>query len=118
MEQVRRDAICEARRAERTPQEIIEFFHYPKSTVYKDRRADHSSRADKIWTPRFLAGLKRSIDAHPDTPISKLAKDRNVHRSTIEKAIKIDLRYRSRARATKHLLTEQNMADRISKGKI
>ncbi|QQP41915.1 Transposable element tcb2 transposase [Caligus rogercresseyi] len=128
MEQVRRDAICEARRAGRTPQKIIEFFHYPKSTVYKvvkafdnegkDRRADHSSRADKIRTPRFWAGLNKSIDAHPNTPISKLAKDRNVHRSTIEKAIKVDLRYRSRARATKHLLTEQNIADRVSKGKI
>ncbi|QQP40798.1 Uncharacterized protein FKW44_014966 [Caligus rogercresseyi] len=69
-------------------------------------------------TSRFLAGFKRSIDAHPDTPISKLAKDRNVHRSTIEKAIKIDLRDRSRARATRHRLTEQNMADRVSKGKI
>ncbi|QQP52579.1 Transposable element tcb2 transposase [Caligus rogercresseyi] len=90
---------------------IIEFFHYPKSTVYKLKSRQNPDS-------KVLGRSQEVIDPYPDTPISKLAKDRNVYRNTIEKAIKIDLGYRSRARAKKHLLTEQNMADRVSKGKI
>uniref|UniRef100_A0A0K2TW84 Uncharacterized protein n=1 Tax=Lepeophtheirus salmonis TaxID=72036 RepID=A0A0K2TW84_LEPSM len=43
------------------------------------------------------------------------------HRSskgTIENAIRIDLHFLSRVRASKHLLTEQNKTNRMSKGKI
>ena len=37
----------------------------------------------------FLAGLKRSINASPGTPMSVLAKKRNVDRSTVSRAMKM-----------------------------
>lgn len=127
MEQQRRSAIIELRRAGHTAAAITKLLKYPRSTVYdvvkafdnegKTHRAEHKPRSDKVRTPRFVAGLKRSIDANPTTPISKLAKDRNVSDFVIRKAIKDDLGYMSRSRGVRHLLTEGNKLNRVSKGK-
>ncbi|QQP57689.1 Transposable element tcb2 transposase, partial [Caligus rogercresseyi] len=53
----------------------------------------------------------------PTTKMTKLAKDRNVSHTTIRRAVKDDLNYRSRCKCVKHLLTAQNKADRVSKGR-
>ena len=126
MEQARRTTITELRRAGHSAATIVRLTKYPRRTVYdvvaaydkdgKTYRAEHNTRSDKKRTPRFVAGLKRTIDAKPTTPISKLAKDRQVDPSTIRRAIKEDLGYRSRVRAVKHLLTTQHKADRVTKG--
>ncbi len=42
-----------------------------------------------------MAGLKRSLEANPGTPMSKLAQNHGVHRTTICKAIKEDLGFKS-----------------------
>ena len=85
MEQTRRSAICELRRAGNTPLKIIKFL-IPRQTVYdvckrfdemgKEQRSAHNSRRDRILKPTFLAGLKRSIKANPAVPMTELAKKR------------------------------------------
>ena len=90
---------------------------YPKSTVYDvykrwnednvDVRKAHESRADKKRTPRFLAGLSRSIDTSPGTPMSVLAKKRDVSRRTIGRAVKDDLELKSYKLYKRHVLTDR-----------
>ncbi|QQP56345.1 Uncharacterized protein FKW44_000964 [Caligus rogercresseyi] len=79
MEQVRRDAICEACRAGWTSQKIIEFFHYPKSTVYKVVKAfDNGGRTEQLTTAQeqTKSGLQGSWQVSRDplmliqTPLS------------------------------------------------
>ncbi|QQP50127.1 Transposable element tcb2 transposase [Caligus rogercresseyi] len=118
MEQARRTTICELRRAGHSAAAIFKMTQYNRKTVYnvvkafdeegKTTRKDHSPRSDKIRTPRFVAGLKRSIRRTPTTKMTKLAKDRNVSHTTIRRAVKDDLNYRSSAK---------NKADRVSKGR-
>ncbi|QQP53659.1 Transposable element tcb2 transposase [Caligus rogercresseyi] len=127
MEQARRTTICELWRAGHSAAAIFKMTQYNRKTVYnvvkafdeegKTTRKDHSPRSDKIRTPRFVAGLKRSITRTPTTKMTKLAKDRNVSHTTIRRAVKDDLNYRSRCKCVKHLLTAQNKADRVSKGR-
>ena len=83
----------------------------------KTEGSQHNARSNKIRTPRFVNGLKRSIKANPTMPISKLAKNRGMSNLTIRKAIKDSLGYMSRARDVKHLLTYKNKADRVAEGK-
>ena len=64
-----------------------------------------------------MNGLNQLIKANPMTPITKLAKNLVVSDFTIRKAIKYNLDYMSRARGVKHLLTDKNKANRVSKGK-
>ena len=92
MEQPCRDTICELVRAGHGASDIIKLTKYKKSTVYdvvkrfrdsgESKRKDHSPRSDKVRTPRFLAGLKCSINANPATPMSVHAKKRNVCRAS------------------------------------
>ncbi len=98
MEQCRRDAIIELYHAGHNPKDIIKLLKYPKSTVYDVikrfngkgdyKRKNHKPRSDKIRTPTFLAGLKKSIRANPGMPMRKLARDRNVCPATISKAVR------------------------------
>ncbi|QQP57147.1 Transposable element tcb1 transposase [Caligus rogercresseyi] len=46
------------------------------------KRKKHKPRSDRICTPTFVAGLKRSIKANPGTPMSILARKRGVHLSS------------------------------------
>lgn len=127
MEQARRSAIIELYRAGHSGGTIVNLLKYPKSTVYdvikrydetgETKRKEHDPRSDKIRTPRFLAGLKRSLDAHPETPMSKLAQDRNVSRSVISVAINHDLGYKSYKLRVRHLLTAKHKEARVTRGK-
>ena len=116
MEQTRRSAICELRRAGHTPLKIIKLLKYPRQTVYdvckrldemgKEQRSAHNSRRDRILKPTFLAGLKRSIKANPAVPMTELEKKRSVSVMTIKRGIN-KLGFNSYARGKKHLLTEK-----------
>ncbi|QQP36897.1 Transposable element tcb1 transposase [Caligus rogercresseyi] len=46
------------------------------------KRKELKLRSDRICTPTFVAGLKRSIKANPGTPMSILARKRGVHLSS------------------------------------
>ncbi|QQP36365.1 Uncharacterized protein FKW44_021441 [Caligus rogercresseyi] len=46
------------------------------------KRKEHKPSSDRICTPTFVAGLKRSITANPRTPMSILARKRGVLPST------------------------------------
>ena len=97
MEQSKRSAISELRRASHSPAHIAKSLHYPRQTVYDvckrfdssghNQRSPHKPRSDKILTSRFLAGLKRSIKANPITSFSTLAKKRAVSETIIQKSI-------------------------------
>lgn len=126
MEHERRSAVLELFRAGHTVSTIVRLLKYPKSTVYriikdfsengKTQRAEYQPRSYKIRTPRFVAGLKRSVDANPKTPISILAKQRQVSTYTISKALNDDLGYTSRCRPVKHLLTAKQKSLRVERG--
>ncbi|QQP49152.1 Uncharacterized protein FKW44_009695 [Caligus rogercresseyi] len=97
MEQARRDAILELARAGHKPAAIYKLLNYPKTTVYrvfnaweaegKVCRKAHNMRSDKICTPRFLAGLEKSIKALPRTSLSRLAKNHGVSKQLVSKAV-------------------------------
>ncbi|QQP39549.1 Transposable element tcb2 transposase [Caligus rogercresseyi] len=122
MEQEKRSAVIELHRAGRSAQEIISLLKYPSSTVYTiinrykatgmSSRSKHSPRSDRKRNPRFLAGLRKSINAVPTKSMSALAKDRSVHRRTIFRAIKHDLGYKSYVMKVRHLLTDKMKATR------
>ena len=98
---------------------------FPKATVYcviwtSEERGhclhdDHAPRSDKVQKPRFLAGLRRSVEAHPTTSMATLAAARSVHKSTISQAVK-DLGMTSYTSGTCHLLTTAQKASRVEKG--
>ncbi|QQP49348.1 Transposable element tcb1 transposase [Caligus rogercresseyi] len=83
MEQNRRDTVIELLCAGHRPAAIIK---YPRRTVYDitkkweesgmSKRKEHKPRSDRICTPTFVAGLKRSIMANPGMPMSILARKR------------------------------------------
>ncbi|QQP39118.1 Transposable element tcb2 transposase [Caligus rogercresseyi] len=125
MEQEKRSAVIELHRAGRSAQEIISLLKYPSRTVYTiinrykatgmSSRSKHSPRSDRKRNPRFLAGLRKSINAFPTKSMSALAKDHSVHRSTIFRAIKHDLGYKSYVMKVRHLLTDKMKATREAK---
>ncbi len=99
---------------------------YPKSTVHDvikrfkecgdTKRKEHDPQNGKIHTPQFLVGLKRSVDAHPEKSISRLARDRNVSRHVISVAKNKDLGYRSLKLRVRHLLTSSHRGSRGIRG--
>ncbi len=118
MQQARRSTILELYRAGHSATTIVKLLHYPKSTIHDvinrynetgvDTGKPQKCRSDCIRTPRLVAGLKRSVDARPGTTMKKLAAKRNVSFSTIQRAIKYDLQYKSYQLRVRHLLTEVN----------
>ncbi|QQP35845.1 Transposable element tcb2 transposase [Caligus rogercresseyi] len=108
MEQEKRSAVIELHRAGRSAQEIISLLKYPSSTVYTIINRYKATG----MSSRFLAGLRKSINAFPTKSMSALAKDRSVHRSTIFRAIKHDLGYKSYVMKVRHLLTDKMKATR------
>lgn len=117
MEQTNRSAIIVLARAGHSPAEIARHTRISSSTVYdvynafkesgKEERKKHSPRSDAKRTPKFLAGLRRSISANPSTPMTKLAKNRSVSVSTVSRAVKYDLGMKSYKRRRRHLLTKK-----------
>lgn len=124
MEQAKRSAICELRRAGHTPSAIIRMLKYSRQTVYdvckrfdetgEDQRAAHKPRRGRILTPRFLAGLKRSVNANPALPLSTLAKKRGVSTMTIHRALK-KLGLTSFSQGKRHLLTRKMKEIRLTR---
>ena len=124
-EQERRTTICVLADAGNTPADIVKLTRFPKATVYRVIRTseerghcvrdDHAPRSDKVWKTRFLAGLRRSAEAHPTTSMATFAAARGVHKSTISRAVK-DLGMTSYASGTSHLLTTALKASRVEKG--
>ncbi|QQP40962.1 Transposable element tcb2 transposase [Caligus rogercresseyi] len=86
MEQTRRDTVIELLCAGHHPAAIIKLLKYPRRTVYDitkkweksgmTKRKEHKPRSDRICTPTFVPGVKRSIKANPGTPMSILARKR------------------------------------------
>ena len=108
------------------PSFISKTLKYNRSTVYnvynsfkatgKVKSKAHKSRSDKKRTPIFLAGLKRSINASPGTPMSVLAKKRNVDRSTVSRAIKNNIKLKAYKLYKRHTLTKKMKAKRVKNG--
>lgn len=127
MEEQKRQTIVELARAGRSAKEIIEATNYPKATVYRVlkvflesgrvMRSKHKPRRDRIRTATFVANLKKSIHRNPTTSLATLAKRRNVSDSTVRRAVKVNLGYKSRARGVKHLLTDKMKATRVERSK-
>ena len=80
----RRNVIAELYSAGKCARKIIKATGHAKSTVYRIvsclkagkgvERKPHDSRSDIKRTPRFLAGLKRSIKANLSQSMASLAK--------------------------------------------
>ncbi|XP_059088732.1 uncharacterized protein LOC131884856 [Tigriopus californicus] len=126
MEQTKQSVIIELACAGNGPATIAKALKYPSSTVYrvynsfmaknKVSRTTHKPRNDKKRKPMFLAGLNRSIKASPGTPMSVLAKKRNVDRSTISRATNKDLKMTAYKLYKRHILTEKMKAVRVENG--
>ncbi|QQP38596.1 Transposable element tcb2 transposase [Caligus rogercresseyi] len=96
MEQTRRDPVIELLCAGHHPAAIIKLLKYPRRTIHDiikkweesgmSKRKEHKPRSDRICTPTFVAGLKRSINANPGTPMSILAEKRGQDSSPTHKA--------------------------------
>ncbi|QQP55474.1 Transposable element tcb1 transposase, partial [Caligus rogercresseyi] len=76
MEQTRRNTVIELVCAGYRPAAIIKLLKYPWRTFYDITKKWEESGIDRICTPTFVAGLKRSIKANPRTPMSILARKR------------------------------------------
>lgn len=121
MEQQNRSAIVVLARAGHT----VKLTKLPKATVYrvykqfkeegKIDRKEHKTRSDSKRNPRFLAGLKRSIEANPSTSMTTLAKKRNVSLSTVSRAVNRNLGMTSYVRRRRHLLTAKAKAIRAER---
>ena len=72
----------------------------------KDQRADHKPRRGRILTPRFKAGLKRSVNANLALPLFTLAKKRSISTMKIHRALK-KLGLTSFSQGKRHLLTKK-----------
>lgn len=120
-EQRKRHTIVSLQCAGSSPAVIIAVTGFPRRTVYDvlrryrqrrtSERQQHKARSDRIRTPTFLAGIRRSIAANPGTRIKALAARRQVSETTVRRAIR-DLGLRSYQRAHRHLLTEAQKQQR------
>ncbi|QQP35870.1 Transposable element tcb2 transposase [Caligus rogercresseyi] len=108
----RRTAIIVALRCGRAPKEIIDFFKFPKATVYSIAKSFKESEdiEEGFLTPErktpdrsqvrkrsadFIDRLQTMINDDPSVPMSTLAERLNVHRTTVLHAIHEDLRCNS-----------------------
>ncbi|QQP38637.1 Transposable element tcb2 transposase [Caligus rogercresseyi] len=108
----RRTTIIVALRCGRAPKEIIDFFKFPKATVYSIANSFKESEdieegfltAERKTPDRtqvrkrsadFIDRLQTMINDDPSVPMSTLAERLNVHRTTVLHAIHEDLRYNS-----------------------
>jgi len=106
---------------------IVDIVHCSTSFVYKVKaifktkgtlqRKPGSGGHNKKRTEEFLTGLACEIEASPTTSIRKLAKELNVSRTTISKAVK-NLGAYSYVRRRRQLLSEKTKQARVKKGKL
>ena len=105
MELNRRNTIADLSRAGHSLAKIVSLTGYARGTVKRtvarlNERGDVERAKHKCLkrTPRFLAGLNRSIKSDPSHSMMKLATKRNVCRKTTANAIRFDLGMQSYAR--------------------
>ncbi len=122
MEHKRRLTIPVLARAQHQPRNAMKMTKLPKATLYcvynaflksgDISRKTHVHGSDKKCTTTFLTRLKRSIKVNQCTPMTVLAKNRNVSMKTIHKAIHEDLGMSSYICQCRNLLTEKAKAIR------
>ncbi|XP_071745473.1 uncharacterized protein [Lepeophtheirus salmonis] len=123
MEQTKRSTGIQLARAGHGAVTIIKLTGYARNTVYdiytrfkneeKEERSPHSARSDCKVTLRFLAGLKRTVTAHPSLNQTTLPKKKSVARSTIQNALG-ELCMNSYKLSVRHLLTEKQKKVRLA----
>ncbi|QQP40308.1 Uncharacterized protein FKW44_014307 [Caligus rogercresseyi] len=92
-------------RAGRSPKEVIEFFNYPKSTVYDQWKAWNSFKKNYAHckkrsrslgatrTDEFVAEVKRKVNEDGNKSYAKLAAEMGCSKQTIANTINKDLGY-------------------------
>jgi inhibitor of nuclear factor kappa-B kinase subunit alpha len=128
----RRAAIIEGLRAGRSRQEIIQFFNYPKSTVYDVAKAfndaeetedgsgsasrkRHASGAQKLRDSTFLERLQALIDEDPGCSMRNMADKLDVSECTIRRAVKEDLRCKSYVLRVRQMLSAEMKNKRVAR---
>ncbi|QQP58086.1 Transposable element tcb2 transposase [Caligus rogercresseyi] len=118
-----RTAIIVALRCGRAPKEIINFFKFPKATVYSIAKSFKESEdiEDGFLTPErktpdrsqvrkrsadFIDRLQTMINDAPSVPMSTLAERLDVHRTTVLHAIHEDLRCNSYVLRVRQMLSD------------
>lgn len=105
---LRRNAIFEALRAGRSPKQIVEFFDYPRATVYRaaaefaeieqaeggsaaaNRKKRHRESTKR--TPELIHAVAETRRLDPSVSINELAARFCVARSTMQRIVHEDLR--------------------------
>ncbi|QQP49409.1 Uncharacterized protein FKW44_010074 [Caligus rogercresseyi] len=105
-------------RAGRSPKEVIEFFNYPKSTVYDQWKAWNSFKKNDALrkkrsrslgatrTDEFVAEVKRKVNEDGNKSYAKLAAEMGCSKQTIANTINKDLDYNSYKKRHRMILTE------------
>ncbi len=137
-EEMTRTCILGGVRAGRSAKEIIDFFGYPKSTVYdvikrfndennqeeeenitpKRKKAIPRSGSGRKRTEEFLDELQVVIEDDPSINITDLAKKFDVSYRTMWKAVHEDLRYKSYKLQIRQLLTSAMKEKRVERSRI
>ena len=126
MEQAKRNALAELRRAGRSPADIAKVLKYPRTTVYNAckkyerfgdvSRAPNKPRRDRKLTSRFFNGLKRSVKVIPTMSMTILAKKKGVSRTSIGRAL-AKLKLTSYVQGKRYLLTDRMRGIRLQRCK-
>ncbi|QQP41121.1 Uncharacterized protein FKW44_015390 [Caligus rogercresseyi] len=118
MEEEKRHAMFASFRAGRSPKEVIEFFNYPKLTVYdqwkawnyfKKNDAHRKKRSRSLGATRtdeFVTEVKRKVNEDGNKSYAKLAAEMGCSKQTIANTINKDLGYSSYKKRHRMILTE------------
>ncbi|QQP34835.1 Transposable element tcb2 transposase [Caligus rogercresseyi] len=118
MEEEKKHAMFASFLAGRSPKEVIEFFNYPKSTVYDQWKAWNSfkkndaHRKKRSWslgatgTDEFVAEVKRKVNEDGNKSYAKLAAEMGCSKQTIDNTLNKDLGYNSYKKRHRMILTE------------
>ena len=134
-EEMTRTCILGGLRAGRTAKEIIDFFGFPKATVYRvvknyqekpeEEREDITPkmkqqlpRSDMKRTREFLDDVMAAIEDSPATNITDLAKRFKTSYRTMWRAVTEDLRYKSYKLQIRQLLTGPMKKKRVERSRI
>ncbi|QQP53195.1 Uncharacterized protein FKW44_005576 [Caligus rogercresseyi] len=113
MEEEKRHTMFASFRARRSPKEVIDFFNYPKSTVYDQWKAWNSFKKNDAHrkkrsrslgatrTDEFVAEVKRKVNEDGNKSYAKLAAEMGYSKQNIANTINKDLGNRTRLQPTK-----------------
>ncbi|QQP53851.1 Uncharacterized protein FKW44_006479 [Caligus rogercresseyi] len=108
----------EEKRHAMSPKEVIEFFNYPKSTVYDQWKAWNSFKKNDAHrkkrsrslgatrTDEFVAEVKRKVNENGNKSYAKLTAEMGCSKQTIANTINKDLGYSSYKKRHRMILTE------------